>query len=256
MVGRLEGKVAVVTGGASGIGAATAERFLREGARVVIADIDDDLGTTVADELGTDATFVHTDVTDQDDWDRLLATATERFAPLDVLVNNAGGGRGVGDIVDEVYEGHHSILELNVSSVWMGTRTALPIMGDNGGGSIVNISSIDGLVGVAGMTSYVASKFAVTGLTKTVAFEGGPVGVRVNSVHPGFIETPMMLKATGTVRHRLESAMARQPIARFGRPDDVANAVLYFASDESSYCTGTSLVIDGGQLAGPHREPM
>ena len=253
---RLEGKVAVVTGGASGIGAATARRFLAEGARVVIADVNDELGKTVADELGAGALFVHTDVTSQDDWDELLRVTSEHFAPLGVLVNNAGGGRGVGNIVDEVYEGHHNIMELNVSSVWMGTRAALPIMRDNGGGSIVNISSIDGLVGVAGMTTYVASKFAVTGLTKAVAFEGGPYNVRVNSVHPGFIETPMMLKATGTVRNRLVSAMEKQPIARFGKPEDVANAVLFFASDESSYCTGTSLVVDGGQLAGPHREPM
>lgn len=253
---RLEGKVAVVTGGASGIGAETARTFLREGAKVVIADVNDDLGETVARELGVDAGFVHADVTKQDDWDQLLAKTTEKYGPLDVLINNAGGGRGVGKIVDEVYQGHHSIMELNVTSVWMGTRTALPVMQSNGGGSIVNISSIDGLVGVEGMTSYVASKFAVTGLTKAVAFEGGPFNVRVNSVHPGFIETPMMLKATGTVRTRLESAMQRQPIARFGKPEDVANAVLFFASDESSYCTGTSLIVDGGQLAGPHRESM
>lgn len=253
---RLEGKVAVVTGGASGIGEQTARTFLREGARVVIADINDELGENVAREFGDDALFVHADVTNQDDWDHLLFTTTEHFSPLDILVNNAGGGRGVGKIVDEVYDGHHSIMELNVTSVWMGTRAALPVMQGRGGGSIVNISSIDGLVGVEGMTSYVASKFAVTGLTKAVAFEGGPFNVRVNSVHPGFIETPMMLKATGTVRTRLESAMQKQPIARFGKPEDVANAVLFFASDESSYCTGTSLIVDGGQLAGPHREPM
>ncbi|WP_207843754.1 SDR family NAD(P)-dependent oxidoreductase [Williamsia soli] len=253
---RLEGKVAVVTGGASGIGAETARTFLREGGRVVIADVNDELGETVAREFGEDALFVHADVTKQDDWDHLLFATSEHFAPLEILVNNAGGGRGVGKIVDEVYDGHHSIMELNVASVWMGTRTALPVMQRNGGGSIVNISSIDGLVGVEGMTSYVASKFAVTGLTKAVAFEGGPFNVRVNSVHPGFIETPMMLKATGTVRTRLESAMQKQPIARFGKPEDVANAVLFFASDESSYCTGTSLIVDGGQLAGPHREPM
>lgn len=253
---RLDGKVAVVTGGASGIGAETARRFLREGARVVIADVNDELGKTVAEELGPQALFVHADVTSQDDWDQLLRVTSEQFAPLDVLVNNAGGGRGVGKIVDEVYEGHQAILELNVSSVWMGTRAALPIMAESGGGSIVNISSIDGLVGVSGMTTYAASKFAVTGLTKTVAFEGGPLGVRVNSVHPGFIETPMVLKNTGKVRARLEAAVQKQPIARFGKPEDVANAVLFFASDESSYCTGTSLVVDGGQLAGPHREPM
>ncbi|WP_020109958.1 SDR family NAD(P)-dependent oxidoreductase [Nocardia sp. 348MFTsu5.1] len=253
---RLEGKVAVVTGGASGIGEASARRFVREGARVVIADVNDELGEIVATGLGPDALFVHADVTDQMDWDRLLEMTSERFAPLDVLVNNAGGGRGVGKIVDEVYEGHRAILDLNVSSVWMGMRAALPIMGDSGGGSIVNISSIDGLVGVEGMTTYAASKFAVTGLTKTVAFEGGPRNVRVNSVHPGFIETPMVLKNGGKVRARLEAAVQKQPIARFGKPEDIANAVLFFASDESSYCTGTSLVVDGGQLAGPHRESM
>ncbi|MEE2057784.1 SDR family NAD(P)-dependent oxidoreductase [Rhodococcus artemisiae] len=256
MSDRLEGKIAVVTGGASGIGEASVRRFVDEGARVVIADVDDQSGKSVADELGSAALFVHADVTDQDDWDHLLAKTSEHFAPLDVLVNNAGGGRGVGKIVDEVYEGHRAILDLNLSSVWMGTRAALPVMGAHGGGSIVNISSIDGLVGVDGMTSYAASKFAVTGLTRTVAFEGGPHNVRINSVHPGFIRTPMTAKHTGAVKARLESAIRKQPLTRFGTPEDIAHAVLFFASDESSYCTGTSLVVDGGQLAGPHRDPM
>lgn len=223
---------------------------------MVIADIDDERGQAVARSLRPAALYVHADVTAREDWDRLLEQTIDRFAPPDVLVNNAGGGRGVGNIVDEQYEGHRSILDLNVSSVWMGTRAALPLMQKKGGGSIVNISSIDGLVGVAGMTTYAASKFAVTGLTRTVAFEAGPHNVRINSVHPGFIETPMVLKHSGPVRKRLEAAVQRQPLTRFGKPDDVANAVLFFASDESSYCTGTSLVVDGGQLAGPHREPI
>lgn len=250
----LQGKVAVVTGGASGIGEATSRRFVAEGARVVIVDVDKERGQEVSGELGGNALFVHADVTIQADWDRLLAAANDRFGSLDVLVNNAGGGRGTGYILNEEYDAHQAILELNVTSVWMGIRTALPIMYANGGGSIVNISSIDGLVGVAGMTTYAASKFAVSGLTRTVALDAGAGNVRVNSVHPGFIETPMVLQGGKATHDRLAAAMRYQPISRYGRPEEVASAVLFFASDESSFCTGTSLVVDGGHIAGPPRE--
>jgi 3alpha(or 20beta)-hydroxysteroid dehydrogenase len=147
-------------------------------------------------------------------------------------------------------------MDLNVTGVWLGMRSVIPAMERRGGGSIINISSIDGLVGVEGLPTYVASKFAVTGMTRSLALELGGRGIRVNSVHPGIIETPMVAKNTGKSMARLQAAVARQPIARMGRPEEIANAVVFFASDESSFCTGASLVVDGGHIAGPHREPM
>ncbi|MDP3950435.1 SDR family NAD(P)-dependent oxidoreductase [Microbacterium sp.] len=252
----LENKVAIVTGGASGIGEACVRRFVAEGARVVIVDLNDDLGGALAAELGDAALYVHADVTSAEDWTHVIAATTERFATVDILVNNAGGGRGTGPIRRETEDAHHAILDLNVTSVWLGTRAALDSMEQSGGGSIVNISSIDGLAGVAGVTTYAASKFAVTGMTRTVALEAGEHNVRVNSVHPGFIETPMVAKGGAASHARLAQAMSWQPLPRYGKPDEVAAAVLFFASDESSFCTGTSLVVDGGHLAGPPRQKM
>jgi 3alpha(or 20beta)-hydroxysteroid dehydrogenase len=149
---------------------------------------------------------------------------------------------------------HQRILELNVTGVWAGIRTVAAVMSERGGGSIVNISSIDGLAGVSGLSTYVATKHAVTGLTRALALELGGRGIRVNSIHPGITETPLV-KAS-PVQERLLKAVARQPIARMGRPEEIANAVLFFASDESSYCTGASLAVDGGHLAGPYRDPL
>lgn len=249
-------KVAIVTGGASGIGEAIVRRFAAEGARVVVVDLNDELGDALAGELGDAVAYVHADVTSQQDWDRVMTTTREQFAAPDILVNNAGGGRGTGPIRSEEYDAHQAILDLNVTSVWLGTRVALDSMAETGGGSIVNISSIDGLAGVAGVATYAASKFAVTGLTRTVALESGELNVRVNSVHPGFIETPMVAKGGAASRARLAQAMSWQPLPRYGRPEEVAAAVLFFASDESSFCTGTSLVVDGGHLAGPPRQKL
>lgn len=256
MYGTLENKVAIVTGGASGIGEACVRRFAAEGARVVIVDINDELGDALVADIGDSASYVHADVTSEQDWARVISATTEHFAAPEVLVNNAGGGRGTGPIRYETEEAHHSILDLNLTSVWLGTRAALESMEKSGGGSIVNISSIDGLAGVAGVTTYAASKFAVTGLTRTVALEAGEHNVRVNSVHPGFIETPMVAKGGAASHARLAQAMSWQPLPRYGRPEEVAAAVLFFASDESSFCTGTSLVVDGGHLAGPPRQKL
>jgi len=172
---------------------------------------------------------------------------------IDVLVNNAGIG-GMTEITDESPEQHHRMLDINLSGVWAGIRAVVPAMKAAGGGSIVNISSIDGLVGVAHNATYVASKFAVTGLTRSLALELGEHGIRVNSVHPGITRTPIM--PAGPLMPRLQQAIDRQPIKRIGQPQDIANAVLFFASDESAYCTGSSLVVDGGHIAGPYRDPI
>lgn len=253
MSARMHGKVAVVTGAASGIGEAIARRLLGEGARVVLADVDADRGAEVATELGADGFFVQADVTREQDWEKLVSVTAERFAPVNVLVNNAGGAAGVKSILDEEYDAHKRLLDLNITSVWLGMRAGLRAMATNGGGSIVNISSIDGIVGVAGMTTYAGTKFAVTGMTKSVALEAGAYGVRVNSVHPGITATPLVLNKSDAVLARMAAATRDQPLPRMGNPEEVANAVLYFASDESSYSTGTSLVVDGGHIAGPPR---
>jgi 3alpha(or 20beta)-hydroxysteroid dehydrogenase len=198
---------------------------------------------------------VHLDVTSEADWSQAVQLAESQFGKLDVLVNNAGIGIPPHPLLDSTFAEHRRTLDVNLDGVWLGMRAAAPAMQRAGGGSIVNISSIDGIVGVAGMTSYAASKFAVTGMTKSAALEWGRDGIRVNSVHPGVISSPMVDHAPPEVRARLQTYLDRQPIARMGTPEEVALLVLYLASDESSYCTGAEFVIDGGHLAGPWREP-
>jgi 3alpha(or 20beta)-hydroxysteroid dehydrogenase len=252
---RLKGKIAIVTGGARGIGGASAQLLHEEGATVVIADLDQAGGEKMAASLGSPAISRRTDVTRVEDWSALVADCIERFGRIDVLVNNAGTG-AVANVLDETPDVHRGMLDVNLTGVWNGMRAVLPQMIAQGGGSIVNISSIDGLVGVAEMTSYVATKFAVTGMTKSVALEAGRHGVRVNSVHPGYIATPMLAAAPAHLRARIDEAIARQPMARPGEPREIAQAVLFFASDQSSFCTGSSLVVDGGHTAGPYRIPV
>jgi 3alpha(or 20beta)-hydroxysteroid dehydrogenase len=253
--GRLAGKVALVTGAASGIGEATAWAFARHGATVIVSDIRAERGEAVARAIGDDAWFVRLDASDPVSWEAAAVAIIEKHGRLDILVNNAGTGTG-GGIQRETIEDHRRVMDLNVTGVWLGIRTMLPAMESPGGGSVVNISSIDGLVGVEGLSTYVGSKFAVTGMTRALALELGPRGIRVNSVHPGIIETPMVAKNIGASMTRLRNAVARQPIARMGRASEVADAVVFFASDESTYCTGTSLVVDGGHIAGPFRDPL
>ena len=249
---RLAGKIALVTGGASGIGEATSRTFAAQGATVIIADIDVAGGEAVAAELGRSACFLKLDVADPAAWDEAIAEVLRRFAGLDVLVNNAGIGL-MGELAEETPAQHRQVLDINVTGVWAGCRAAIAAMAPRGGGSIVNISSIDGLVGVAQMASYAASKFAVTGLTRSLALELGDRNIRVNSVHPGITRTPI-IKSIGALPPRLQNSIDRQPIKRIGEPQDIANAVLFFASDESTYCTGAGLVVDGGHIAGPYRE--
>ncbi len=252
MPGRLAGKVALITGAASGQGEAEARLFAAEGSNVVVTDIAD--GDPVASALGRSAIYTSLDVTDEAQWRRAVERTLEAFGHLDVLVNNAGIGFPPRRLEDEDPEEHRRLLATNLEGVYLGMRAVAGAMSDHGSGSIVNISSIDGLAGVAGMTSYSATKFAVTGMTRSAALELGSRGIRVNSIHPGVIASPMVRNAPDEVLKHLQTVLDRQPIPRMGTPDEVAYLALYLASDESSYCTGAQFVIDGGHLAGPWRE--
>ena len=253
---RLAGKVALITGAAQGQGAAEARRFAQEGARVVVSDVQYDEARLVGREIGASAMVAPLDVTDPEQWDRAVRATIQAFGRLDILVNNAGIAIPPALLEDTPLEDHRRILAVNLDGVLFGIRAVTEAMRESGGGSIVNISSIDGIVGVAGMSSYTASKFAVTGITRTMALELGRFGIRVNSIHPGVISSPMVDQAPPAVRERLDRLMAQQPIPRMGTPEEVANLALFLASDESSYCTGAQFVIDGGHLAGPYREGL
>ena len=255
MSGRLEGKVALITGSARGQGEAEARRFVAEGAKVAITDLRDVLGEQLAAELGPDTFYQQLDVTREDDWDAAVAATVERFGKLDILVNNAGIG-AFGTLEGLDLKTHHEMIDINLHGVYLGMRAAKAALVATGNGAIVNISSIDGIVGVLGMTSYSASKFAVTGMTRSAAIELGPLGVRVNSIHPGVINSPMVQEAPPETRARLDRLMDMQPIKRMGEPHEIASLALFLASDEASYITGAQFVIDGGHLAGPWREPF
>jgi 3alpha(or 20beta)-hydroxysteroid dehydrogenase len=244
--------VALITGGAMGQGAAEARLFAEEGARVAVADIADT--TEVVSELGDVAFGVSLDVGAEDQWAAAVAATVERFGRFDILINNAGVGFPPRPMGEELAEHHQTLWAVNADGVYFGMRAVAPVMAAQGSGSIVNISSIDGLAGVAGMMSYTATKFAVTGMTRVAALELGAQGIRVNSIHPGVIATPMVDAAPPETLERLQRVLDRQPIARMGTAREVAYLALYLASDESSYCTGSQFVIDGGHLAGPYRE--
>jgi 3alpha(or 20beta)-hydroxysteroid dehydrogenase len=246
---RIAGKVALISGAARGLGEAEARRFVAEGARVVVADVLVEQGQALAEELGEAAVFAHLDVTEPSEWEATVSAALAQWERLDILVNNAGIGLG-GPIDTLPLQDHHRLIDINVHGVYYGLRAAVPVMKRARSGSIVNISSIDGLVGIPGLSSYVTSKFAVTGLTRSAALELGPAGIRVNSVHPGVIQTPM-LGAVGAAH--MAPVIEKQAIPRMGLPEEVASAVLFLASDEASYITGAQLVVDGGHLAGPWR---
>ncbi len=247
---RLEGKVALISGGARGMGAAEARMFAREGAKVGIADILEDEGRRLEAEiaeLGGEAIFIKLDATSEDDWNRAVDTIVSRFGKLDVLVNNAGIYRR-GTVENTSVEDWDQIMDVNAKGVFLGTKAAIPAMRRAGGGSIVNISSTAGLVGSAGAAAYNASKGAVRLLTKATAIQYAKEGIRTNSVHPGPIETDMLAQVYTSPQMR-EQRLSNIPLGRTGRPDDVANGVLFLASDESSFMTGSELVIDGGATA-------
>jgi cyclopentanol dehydrogenase len=248
---RLAGKVALISGGARGMGAEEARLFAKEGARVVVGDVLEPEGKAVEERIraaGGEATFVRLDVTSEADWEHAVATAERLYGRLDVLVNNAGigGGRRIEDTTLEEWE---RTMAVNATGVFLGTRAAIPALRRAGAGSIVNISSQLGLVGTDNSSpQYQASKGAVRLLTKATAIQYAKEGIRANSVHPGPIVTPMTEKRRADPdAYRL--MVSRIPLGRYGRPDEVALGVLYLASDESAFVTGSELVIDGGWTA-------
>ena len=241
---RLEGKVAIITGSAQGMGAAHAKLFIEEGAKVVLTDLNEEKGQQTAAELGDNAIFVKQNVTSEEDWKAVVDKAVEAFGKVDVLVNNAGITMAK-SILDMTLSDYRKIVEINQVSVFLGIKAVAPAMIEGGKGSIVNISSMNGLVG--GAAGYTDTKFAVRGLTKAAALELSRQGVRVNSVHPGVIATPMVVQED--TKAAVEEFSKHIPIGRVAEPTEVSNLVLFLASDESSYSTGSEFVIDGGLTA-------
>ncbi|MCH1625271.1 glucose 1-dehydrogenase [Fredinandcohnia quinoae] len=241
---RLAGKVAIVTGGARGMGASHVRLFVKEGAKVMIADILEQEGQALATELGENAKFLKLDVTKEDNWKEVIAETEKAFGPVSVLVNNAG--ITMNKPIEETTEAEYRrIIDINQVSVFLGMKSVIPSMKKAEGGSIVNISSINGLVG--GAIGYTDSKFAVRGMTKAGALGLAHYGIRVNSVHPGVIETPMLLQ--GDAKDAIKEFAKFIPNKRVAKPEEVSNLVLYLASDESSYSTGSEFVVDGGITA-------
>ncbi len=252
-MGRLDGKVALISGGARGQGAAEARMFASEGACVVFGDILDDEGRRVEAEileLGGQATYVHLDVTQEADWAAAVNRAVSEYGKLDVLVNNAGIvlGRSIEEMTVEEWD---RLFDVNAKSVFLGTRASLGAMRDAGGGSIVNISSTAGLVGNDyNLAGYSSTKGAVRLFTKSTAIQHARDGIRCNSVHPGPIDTPMLAESRrGRGALTDEQQRQRTPLGRIGQPEDIAFAVIYLASDESSFVTGSEVVVDGGRTA-------
>ena len=248
-MGRLEGKVAVVTGAAQGMGEAHARRFAAEGAKTVITDINAAAGEALAAELGESAMFAPLDVGSSANWQQVVASAEARFGPISVLVNNAGIVGPVKPCEDLGEDEFLRICTINQTGAFLGMKHVIPSMKRAGGGSIINISSISGIVAIYGTpnVAYAASKFAMRGLTKQAAIEYGGDNIRVNSVHPGYIRTAMMTEAL--TPDQIVVASASVPIKRVGEVADVSNLVVYLASDESGFTTGTEHVIDGGLTA-------
>ena len=241
---RLKNKVAIVTGGASGMGASHVRLFVKEGAKVVLTDINEEAGEALATELGTDVHFVKQDVTSEADWNKVIAETESKFGPANVLVNNAGISKSI-PLLEMTEEQYRQIVDINQVSVFLGIKAVAPSMQKAGAGSIVNISSLNGIVG--GAIGYTDSKFAVRGITKAAALQLAGDSIRVNSVHPGVIETPMV--SEGDAAEQIKEVVKQIPSQRMAQPEEVSNMVLFLASDESSYSTGSEFIIDGGLTA-------
>jgi NAD(P)-dependent dehydrogenase (short-subunit alcohol dehydrogenase family) len=250
MAGRLEGKVVLISGGASGIGAAHARIFAAEGAKVLIGDVQEKLGKEVADGVGVtnsggQAAFTALNVASEQSWNDAVRKAVEMYGKLTTLINNAGIG-SLGGVTDESQASWDRTIAVNQTGVWYGMRAVIPEMLKAGGGAIVNISSVYGIIGSPDMLSYHASKGAVRLMTKAAALEYAGQGVRINSVHPGIIKTPII---QGMPDAFAAGLVAKTPMGRFGQPEEIARGSLYLCSDEASFVTGAELVIDGGWTA-------
>ncbi len=244
-MGRVDGKVAIISGGAQGMGEAHARLLVAEGAKVVISDILDEKGNALADELGEATRYVHLDVTQPEEWQAAVALAVNEFGSLNVLVNNAGIVNG-SPIAKFRLDKWRQILDVNLTGTFLGIQASVDAMIAAGGGSIINVSSVEGLRGAPWAHGYVASKWGVRGLAKSAALELAPHKIRVNSLHPGLIRTPMT--------EGIPEDMVKMPLGRAADPYEVATFVLFLASDESSYATGAEFVVDGGLVADvPHK---
>lgn len=251
---RLDGKIAIVTGAARGVGAAVAERFAAEGARVVVADVLEAEGRATAGRIGASALFHRLDVTDETQWSSAVALAETRWGTVDILVNNAAILLSK-TLVESSKEEFQRILDVNLVGMFLGIKAVAPGMVAKGAGSIVNISSVDGMRSANTLSAYSASKWGVRGLTRAATLELGHKGVRVNSVHPGAINT-MMMNPAGKAEEDLRANTTHIPLQRPGQPAEVANVCLFLASDEASYVTGSETTCDGGGLAGLYHRAL
>jgi 3alpha(or 20beta)-hydroxysteroid dehydrogenase len=255
-MGKLDDKIAIVSGGARGQGEAEVRAFVDEGAQVVFGDVLDDEGEKVAADLGGAAVYQHLDVTKEADWDAIVATTLDRFGRIDVLINNAGILR-VRMLDGHSLDDYLQIINVNQVGCFLGMRAVAPHMKKQRSGAIVNTSSTSGFIGTVGLVAYTASKFAVRGMTKVAAMELGHSGIRVNSVHPGGVDTEMIKQPEFGDMDQTK-AFSTQSIPRVGRPDEVAKMMVFLASDDSSFSTGAEFLIDGGMLAGvvnPYARP-
>jgi 3alpha(or 20beta)-hydroxysteroid dehydrogenase len=245
-MGRLEGKIVLITGAARGMGASHARAFVEEGAKVAITDILEKEGKYEAAELGEKAIFIRHDVTKEADWEEAVKQTEAAFGPINVLINNAGIARSI-PTVDQSVESYNQVYEINQLSVFLGMKAVFPSMQKAKKGSIINVSSISGIVGQAASLAYNATKFAVRGMTKSAAVEWGPLNIRVNSIHPGIIRTPM--NEAEELQNILEKIEETIPLQRPGDSWEITPLCIFLASDESSYCTGSEFIIDGGITA-------
>jgi 3alpha(or 20beta)-hydroxysteroid dehydrogenase len=252
-MGRLDGKIALISGAARGMGQAEAQLFAAEGAKVAVCDVIDAEGKAVAEAIGEAAVYQHLDVTSEDQWADAVAATTRAYGRLDVLVNNAGIAESA-PLVEMTLASYRRVTEVNQTGVFLGMKAVIDAMTAAGGGSILNISSIDGMMGMNDLMGYVASKWAVRGMTKAAARELAPRGIRVNSIHPGFIHTSMGTPEGIDVAltHAVLDAYTEKltPLGRSGTPEDIAKLALFLASDDSSYSTGSEFVADGGLISG------
>lgn len=249
-MGRLDGKVAIITGGARGMGEATTRRFVAEGAKVAIADVLDEQGKALAAELGDAARFWHLDVTNEDEWNRVVAEVEAAFGKVDALVNNAGILM-FKSILETTKADYERVLGVNLVGEFLGIKAVAPGMIKRGKGSIVNISSVDGMKGANSLVAYASSKWGVRGLTRVAAMELAHKGIRVNSVHPGGVDT-IMSNHSNKERADLDKQYTNVPMQRIGGPEEIAAASMFLASDDASYMNGAELVVDGGMIIGSY----